>query len=425
MIKEIQFKLDINNLRIIRQTLLKLEYLIDIVEKEEHYINYAYDDIEMDQKKYDKQYYLERISHLFIIANMQKLQGALEKEEIELCFLAYFQYDMDTQSYKELKLEGKQVRSYEGVIDLKIHGIYLPLIQNRKEEMFEIWERYIWDGYIKESEISSIVEQDMEILIPRNKKEKETLLKLVMSYWSYKKEEFDELQSALFKELKEGKYMDINTLLVSYNLLQLFSEYDILYKIENIDELFNEVIETIKTKDLNESQKIYDDTNYNYDLDILLYKGCTIDIATQREPIKTFKEKIINIYKEKTEKGLKSEINDIVNRIHKDESKACNLMKECGRQKFLKKPSLYWLGIEKVWAILESNSLEGQLDFFTTLRRRYGLDRSENKVKWSVFEPELEIIGDLKNKYEQKHKQAEKDKDNKVIMYKRFIKKQK
>lgn len=383
LIREIRTTLGCDNLRIVRQTLMKLQPLLKIVVEVNAYKKYSYEEIEISGIKYSKEEYIIRVCKFFILANMKKVMDKLDPDNLRL--------------------------------SLTIHGydMYQPLNHQIEEKSLDIWINYIWCGELNKDVIKSAVEKDMEILIPQEIMEKDSIFKLQVGFYDYEKEEFYKLQAKMIDELKNGKYTELAAIIQAYSLLLTFEKYDILDdEVKNIDELFDDIFSSISITNIKGDKNAYD-TIDDIEIDFLDYRGYQINSFYDEPRVVKFLEKVKEKYKQTSKKRNSNVINVLVNDIEQGNKKLYKLFDNVEQWQ----PILEWIGIDNLWKLLDSSNLRYQRRLLSKLNNRYGLNVAGGEERYLAYKSERKILENLLNGYKERYEKAKKDRDNKVFMY--------
>ena len=382
IVKVIREQLGYNNLRAVRQTLIKLKPLLDQVIEVQAYKEYKYESIEINGKLKAKEEYIINVCKFFVLLNMKKVMGDLEKENIW-----------------KTGFNHKFVQ-------------YRPLTQ--LEDEYDIWLNYLWNGVLDSDRIKKAVCMDMDVLTPQEIVEKDTIYKLQIGYWEYSKEDFYKLQSKLVKELEAGAYTEVRALLQAYALLVRFEADGILEISGDLDELFDRILNKIIL--IEPDAKLGHRSVDSMRIDFGGYRGYGIYYSFNEERVAKFLEKLKAEYKkDRIEENSITAVN-LADSIISGEKPAYELLDNLDEQQ----PVLEWIGFERLWNVLDRASLMEQRRLFTVLKRRYGLDSSGSEEWYLVYKSELPIIESLVNSYSKRYNKAKDDKDNKVSMY-RFL----
>lgn len=427
VLKESMTRLKICNLRVARLSLIKLKALNDEIKSIKAYSDYEYDTITICGKERKKEKYIEEIMFYFLLINVQKAMGKLEKEDITKVKQA-FNTGLTVEKYLEMKEKEKEEKLKSGKQELDIDWDNINLGGNgftplTEEIEYQFWWSYIWDGELDKDLLKKVVELEMTSLVPKKIMENDTLLKLHAGYWIYEQEEFYKLQSRLIVELNEGRYTDINAIVAAYAMLVHLSDekVNLLKGIEDIDDFFDAIIARI-TLTLPSDER--NSRLYYMGIDLMVYRGYQLYYSEDKPRIVEFLEKVKKAFKEDDNASLKENFIMIANEVIEDIRKADKFFDELtwrGSQNEPKRysnvPALEWLGIDKLWSILQGTTLEQQRDFVSVLNDRYSLNSIGAEETYLVFKPELSVNEELVKRYEKKYSDARQTGDNKVTMY--------
>jgi hypothetical protein len=257
--------------------------------------------------------------------------------------------------------------------------------------------------------------------------ENDILLKFHEGYWNYNIEEFYKLQDQLLKDLRNGKYTDVNAIVAAYAMLVHLGDekYNLLKGIKDIDAFFDEILSTIiLTTSGDEREPRLGDM----DLEFAGYRGYQFYYSSDKRRVLAFFEKVKKAYKEDYNASLKVDFIKLVDEVIKNKRKSDDFFEELtwrgsnNRPKnYSRVPALVWLGINKLWDVLEVTPALEQRSFFSRLQDRYELNSIGEEDTCLVFKPELPIIEELVKRYENKYEEARKLGDNKVSMYKHLV----
>ena len=380
IIKEVMVTLGYNNLRVVRQTLMKLQPLLNEIINAKSYHNYPHKYIEVSGKIKPKEYYVEMVIKFFIVANMKKLMGCLEPNGLWMTGL---------------------LNGFE---------LYKPLAQ--LEEIYKIWVSYIWGGELNKDIIYKAVNEDMKTLTPQDIVEKDNIYKLQVGYWDYTKEEFYDIQSKMIDELKNGKYTDIRAIMQGYCLLITFEKDGILADIDDIDIFFNDVLKSLKLNYSNEKEITYTNIDYEY-IDFFGYRGYQLYYTADKTRVVKFFNKLKEVYKEIRKESIKEKIDTLLLKIISVDTQVDDLFDNIDRNQ----PLLDIIGINRLCQILHSISLLEQRRFFDKLMNRYGLNSVGAEESYLIYKPDKIILEKLVDIYTENYEKAKTNRDNKVSMY--------
>jgi hypothetical protein len=433
VLKDIMNKLEMENLRVVRQSLIKLRALIEEIKNISSYANYSYPKIIIsgNENENEKEAYIEEIMHYFLLVNVQKAMGKLNKEDITKVKQAYGA-GMTVEAYKEKKAKEKEESKNNSnrLFDIELDDIdwedfgFTPLTE---EIEYEFWWNYIWDGELDKNILKKIVELDMASILPTKSLEDDILLKFHAGYWDYDVEEFYKLQNQLLKDLRNGKYTDVNAIIAAYAMLVHLADekYNLLKGIEDIDAFFDEILSTITLTSPDDEREA---RLGDMDLDFAGYRGYQFYYSSDKPRVLAFWEKVKKAYKEDYNASLKEDFIKQADEVIEKKRRSDDFFVELTwlgsneRPKYYTRvPTLAWLGIDKLWNVLEVTSILGQRSFFTRLNGRYGLNATGVEDTYLVFKSELLIIEELVKRYENKYEKARSIGDNKVSMYNHLV----
>lgn len=424
--KSIMARLNFSNLRIVRQSLIKLKPLIEIIESNSAYKNYDYNTIMIMKTEGPKTNYLKEVITFFILANFQKSLGILDRKDISNIKIA-FNSGMTVKQYLQKKADEKAEQdnnkdnNHFDFSELLINdGLFTPLIDTID---YTFWLKYIWDGELDKTLLKHAVEKDMLAIVPDKKLQVDTLLKFHMGYWDYSVDEFYSLQKKLIEELESGFYTDANAIIAAYALFLHLSdtEVNLLRDIKDIDCFFDDILNRITLTSPNAEP---DDRLWDWDVRFMSYKGYGIFDREDNIQIKEFIKKILSLYKEDRYTLLKNELEILITNILGDQNNGnsfCSNLFFKGSdlsKHYSKVPVLEWIGNKRLWDILALSSLSNQRSFFYSLSDRYSLNVSGCEDSYLIYTSELPILNNLRIQYKIQCESAQKAGDNKIIMYK-------
>jgi len=425
LIKDVREKLEYENLRIIRQTLIKLHPLIEAVKDVEAYKNYQYEEIEISGKRQKKQYYLHNMAQIFMVANMQKVMGQLQINEVAL---AYSAFKNDGISAVQLKEKDKSKQKKEGrdyfelSLTLAMDGwnVYIPL---KEDTGFGVWESYIWNGELDMELIKNLVTQDIIDITPDMYKPQNTLFLLLKGYWDFTKEQFSEYLNKLVNELEEGLYTEIVELVTAYSVFKDFEKWNILEGVKDVESFFDKILKQVSLEYNIILNKYGDDIKELYLSDIT-YKGYQVDSHIARDKVVAFLEKLKDQYRGMKDSTYKSDIVTSVELVTSGLLDADEFYKalryrtvDGATNKFVWHPALEWIGAEKLFGMLDRLTMIEQRRLFSTLKLRYGHNESGVKERYLVYESEKSVLLALVQGYRDRFERAKQEGDNKVSMY--------
>jgi hypothetical protein len=380
LIREIRRTLSYNNLRVVRQTLMKLQLLYRTVISSKYYDEYKYSEIEIAGSLKPKDAYVKNVVKFFILANMKKVMGDLNAENLWLA---------------------------AGVNGL---GLYKPLTQ--LDEQNSVWVNYIWGGELDKDVVRKAVDEDMQALIPQEIKEKDSIFKLQVGYWKYSKEEFYRLQSKMINELRQGFYTEIMALMQAYCLLITFEKDGILREVDNVDELFDEVLDKVKVCEPEGSKTGRNSVDY-MKVELGGYRGYQLYYSVDKKRVAKFLDRVKKEYKKSKEVNMSISINELVSEIIESKKDVYQFYDKF--EQF--QPTLEWVGSDTMWRLLDKIQLEEQRVLFSTLNSRYGLNSLGCEDSCLAYKSEEPILESLVEGYTKRYEKAKEDKDNKVSMY--------
>lgn len=431
ILKECMNKLEIENLRVVRQSLIKLRMLKEEIENISSYANYSYPNIIISGNEKDKVSYIEEIMHYFLLVNVQKAMGKLNKEDITKVKQAY-NAGLTVKAYKEKKAKDKEEsknnsnRSFDIEFDdIDWNGFgFIPLTEGIE---YEFWWNYVWDGELDKNILKKAVELDMISILPIKSLDDDILLKFHAGYWDYNIEEFYKLQNQLLEDLRNGKYTDVNAIVAAYAMIVHLADekYNLLKGIEDIDAFFDEILQTITLKSPagDREERLGDK-----DLEFSGYRGYQLYYSSDKPRVLAFFEKIKKAYEEADNASLKEEFDKLADEVIENKRRSDDFFGELtwrgsnNKSKYYSRvPALAWLGIDKLWNLLEVTPALQQQSLFSRLKDRYGLNSTAAEETYLVFKPELLIIEELVKRYENKYEEARNIGDNKVSLYNHLV----
>lgn len=425
--KSIMTQLNFSNLRIVRQSLIKLKPLLEIIETNSAYKNYEYSTIMIMKAEGPKSNYLKEVITFFILVNFQKSLGILDKKDISNIRVAY-NSGMTVKQYLQQKADEKAEQ--EKNKDTKFHidfselllsdRLFTPLIDSIE---FNFWWKYIWDGELDKKLLERAVEKDMLSIVPDKRLQVDTLLKFHMGYWDYSVDEFNSLQKKLIEELQGGFYTDTNAIIAAYALFLHLSDTNInlLRDIKNVDIFFDNILSEIS---LTSPKDEPDDRIWDWDVRFMSYKGYGIFDKDDNIQVKEFVKKIRSLYDISQDILLKNKLEVLITNVADDQNGYNNffsklLFKGSDLSRYYSKvPVLEWIGSERLWNILMLSSLSEQRSFFYSLSDRYSLNVTGCEDSCLIYKSELLVLNNLYVQYKQQYEFARELRDNKIIMYK-------
>lgn len=422
--KSIMTQLNFSNLRIVRQSLIKLKPLLEIIESNSAYKNYEHDTIMILRTEGPKSNYLKEVISFFILVNFQKSLGILDKEDISNIKIA-FNSGLTVETYLERKAKEKAEREKNKQNSYDFSELYIktqtftPLTDSIK---YNLWCKYIWDGELDKNLLDNAIVEDMCTLVPDKRQQVDTLLKFYMGYWDYSIDEFNNLLEILIKELESGYYTDANAIVAAYALFIHLSTAGthLPATLITLDTFFEKVLDETKLT-LPEDARDY--RLWDWDTSHISYKGYAIFESYNNQQIKDFIKKVRKLYKEHQSIFLKQELDSFVNSIIENKE---NINKLCMQvfwesseisKHFSMIPALEWIGSDRLWIILTLSLLADQRTLFSSLSKRYGIDSCGCEDSYLVYKPELPVVHSLYIKYEKQYEVAQNVGDNKIMIY--------
>jgi hypothetical protein len=429
-IKDAREKLKYENLRVIRQTLIKLHPLLEAIKRVKAYKKYQYNDIEISGEKYSKDYYLQTVAQIFIVANMQKVMGHLEKREVALAYSVFMNEGLSVLKKKEIIKEDDKRKGnnyFDLLLDLAAEGwnVFIPLKENSG---FEIWDRYIWNGELDLLFVEEVVTQEISDITPDEYKPKSTLLLLKKGFWNYSKKQYEQHLAKLIKELEIGEYKEVVELVTAYSLFKRLEKWDILEGIDNVEIFFDNLIEKIQLE-YNLIPNSYRDNFDNLDLTDITYKGYQVDTDIARDEVVAFLDKLKVRYRSLKNSKDRIDIVSSVEQVISGSLHATELYKDLRQRdvegatnNYVWKPVLDGVGAEKLLEMLDTLTMIEQRRLFSTLKLRYGHNENGAEDRYLVYKPEKSVLEELVQGYKNRFEKAREERDNKVSMYSYIVK---
>ena len=355
-------KLEIKNLRIIRQALINYQYIISKIKKEllDKYIEYKY-----------------KIFEVNIILFTQFALGDLcnnEENSIERALKYYYGYNTSLRNFNENNNKDDNMYS----------SIYLGKIPLNK-----CWKDIIFNGIFDANKINKNIEED-NVVVVINKNKDRNIYHILNNFYSLSSYEFKETIKKIEKDFESGVYKNIGDILHIYNTFSLFSREGIIEKDEKeFYNWFDEVIE--KNRNLL--------VGYKMDLDFG-YNGYAYN---ETEKFNEIKERLVHIAEQNYYKEIANEVIKNIDTEFDLETFIENLSwknSSKNEPKYYEIPILSMISIDKLFDKLINDTIKNQNLFLYALKNRYGVSYSNGTLDKKYID-EFKAIEDIYSLYKE------------------------
>lgn len=377
-------KLEIKNLRIIRQALINYHYIISKIEKEllDKYIEYKY-----------------KIFEVNIVLFTQFALGELcsnEKNSIERVLKCYYEYNTSLRKFNEENKNNKDNNIYS--------AIYLGKIPLSK-----CWKDIIFNGVFDTKKINENIEED-NVVIVTNKNKDRNIYYILNNFYSLSSYEFKETIKKIEQDFESGIYKNIGDILHIYNTFSLFSREGIIEKDEKeFYDWFNKIIKKNRNLLVGYKKDLffgYNGYGYSETEKFNEIRKKLIDIVEQN-----YYEKIANEVEDEIDKGFDLEV-FIENLSWTNNSK--------DKPKYYEIPVLSMIPIGKLFNKLINDTVENQDSFLYSLKNRYGVSYLNGTLDKKYID-EFEAIQDIHRLYKEYLEKNSFLYNPNIIRYKYFI----
>lgn len=379
--KDVVKKLNIKNMRIIRQAIINYNYILMKISKE---LLNEYED------------YMYKVFEINLVLFTQFASGELDIKDKDIIYNAvscYYKYNMDLKRYNE---ENKDKDTW-------------ALMYLSKIPLNNCWEDIIINGIFDSNLINSNIKDDNITTI---EEEKKTIYYILSHFYSLTPSELEEVVNTVERDFESGKYLDIGDVLHIYNLWSLFSREGIINKDKRLlEEWFNKIIE--------KNRKLL--VGYKEDL----WSGYNGFAYNETEEFNQLKKSLINISKEnnnfmirkKIERDMSTDFNlkTFIDNLNWDNSNSQESLK------YYDIPVLDMIPIDELFNKLIDDTLENQDLFIYALKKRYGVIYRNGTLS-KKFINELEAVKKFHKLYDEYLNDISSLYNTKVIRYRYFIK---
>lgn len=376
-------KLEIKNLRIIRQALINYHYIISKIEKEllDKYIEYKY-----------------KIFEVNIVLFTQFALGELcsnEKNSIERVLKCYYEYNTSLRKFNEENKNNKDNNIYS--------AIYLGKIPLSK-----CWKDIIFNGVFDTKKINENIEED-NVVIVTNKNKDRNIYYILNNFYSLSSYEFKETIKKIEQDFESGVYKNIGDILHIYNTFSLFSREGIIEKDEKkFYNWFDEVIK--KNRNLLVGYKVDLDFGYN---------GYSYN---ETEKFNGIRKNLVNIAEQNYYKEIANEVVKEIDTRFDLETFIENLSwrNNSNEPKYYEVPILSMISIDKLFNKLINDTIKNQSLFLHSLKNRYGVSYSNGTLAKKYID-EFEAVRNIYNLYKEYLQKNSFLYNPNIIRYKYFI----
>nr|WP_291654076.1 P-loop NTPase fold protein [Clostridium sp.] len=380
--RDVVKKLDIKNMRIIRQAIINYNYILMKISKE---LLKEYED------------YMYKVFEINLVLFTQFASGELDIKDKEIIYKViscYYKYNISLNKYNEdNKDKEKDIWAF-------MYFGKIPLIDS--------WEDIIINGIFDNNLIDRNIKDDNVATIEG---EKDNVYFILNNFYSLAPSRLKEVISTVEREFELGKYVDIGDILHIYNLWSLFAREGVINRDKQaLDEWFNKIIN--KNKNLL--------SGYKKDL-WSGYNGFAYD---ETEEFNQLKNRLINIAEEnhklmvrqKLEKEINTDFNlkTFIDNLNLDNSNSEESLK------YYDMPILDMILIDELFNKLIEDTLENQDLFIYALKKRYGVIYANGTLS-KKYVSEFEAVKKIYKQYNDYLNNTSSLYNTKVIRYRYFI----
>lgn len=373
-------KLEIKNLRVIRQALINYYYIISKVSTE---ILSNCDE------------YIYRIFEANLVLFTQFALGEIgdnENNSIDNALSCYYKYNKSLKKFNEENKENDiWALMYLGKIPLN-----------------NCWKDIIINGIFDSDLINSNIRDDNTIT---TEYEQETIYYILSNFYSLNPSKLEEVINLVEKDFELGKYTYIGDVLHIYNLWSLFVRERIINKNEQqLDLWFNEIIDRNKKLLIGHKMDLssgYNGFAYNETEKFNEIRKVLIDIAEENNYI-------IMTDKIKDEISKEFDLRFFIDNLNwKNNSE--------NEPKYYEIPILNMISIDDLFSKLINDTIQNQSLFVHALKKRYGVIYT-NGILSKKYISELEAVRKIYNLYNEHLNKISSLYNTSVIRYRHFIK---
>lgn len=380
IVSDVIDKLEVKNLRVIRQALINYYYIISKVSKE----------ILSDCTEY-----IYRIFEVNLVLFTQFALGEIgdnENNSIDKALSCYYKYN------KSLKKFNKENRESD----------IWALMYLGKIPLNNCWKDIIINGIFDTDLINSNVKEDNRIT---TEDEQDNIYYILNNFYSLTPSKLEEVINRVKKDFEAGRYTYIGDVLHIYNLWALFVREGIINKDEQqLDSWFTEIIN--KNKNSLIGDKIDLSSGYN---------GFAYN---ETEQFNKFRKVLIDIAEENNYRIMKDKIKDEIStefdlRVFIDNLNWENNSEN--KPKYYKIPILNMISIDELFSKLINDTIQNQSLFVYALKKRYGVIYTNGILSEKYFS-EFEAVKKIYNLYNEHLNKISSLYNTNVIRYRHFIK---
>ena len=373
-------KLEIKNLRVIRQALINYYYIISKVSTE----------ILSDCAEY-----IYRIFEANLVLFTQFALGEIgdnENNSIDNALSCYYKYNKSLKKFNEENKENDiWALMYLGKIPLN-----------------NCWKDIIINGIFDSELINSNIRDDNTIT---TEDEQETIYYILSNFYLLNPSKLEEVINLVEKDFEFGKYTNIGDVLHIYNLWSLFVREKIINKNEQqLDSWFTEIINRNKKLLIGDKMDLssgYNGFAYNETDKFNKIRKVLIDIAEENNYI-------IMTDKIKDEISKEFDLRVFIDNLNWKNSSE-------NEPKYYGIPVLNMISIDYLFSKLTNNTIQNQSLFVHALKKRYGVIYT-NGVLSKKYVSELEAVRKIYNLYNEHLNKISSLYNTSVIRYRHFIK---
>ena len=380
IVSDVIDKLEIKNLRVIRQALINYYYIISKVSKE----------ILSDCTEY---IYLIFEANLVLFTQFALGEiGDNENNSIDNALSCYYKYNKSLKKFNE---ENKKSDIW-------------TLMYLGKIPLNNCWKDIIINGIYDVDLINSNVKEDNRIT---TEDEQDNIYYILNNFYSLTPSELEEVINRVEKEFEEGRYTYIGDVLHIYNLWALFVREGIINKDEQqLDSWFTEIINK------NKNSLIGDKIN--------LSSGYNGFAYNETEKFNKFRKVLIDIAEENNYRIMKDKIKDEIStefdlRVFIDNLNWKNNSEN--EPKYYEIPILNMISIDELFSKLINDTIQNQSLFVHALKKRYGVIYTNGILSEKYFS-EFEAVKKIYNLYNEHLNKISSLYNTNVIRYRHFIK---